>query len=79
MRLDRALSDAQLGDRFRTASVLLSLSEHEGFCIPLLEAFALGVPVVARPAGGIPEVAGDAALLVSDSDPRWSPSCCTWP
>ena len=52
-----------------TASVLLSLSEHEGFCVPLLEAFALGVPVIARPAGGIPEVAGDAALLVSDGDP----------
>jgi len=69
VRLDRGLTDAQLGDRFRTASVLLSLSEHEGFCIPLLEAFALGVPVIARPAGGIPEVAGDAALLVSDGDP----------
>src|SRR3712207_7516579 len=41
---------------------------HEGFCIPLLEAFQLGVPVVARPAGGVAEVAGDAALLVEDGD-----------
>ena len=32
----------------------VSLSEHEGFCIPLLEAFHFGVPVVARPSGGGP-------------------------
>jgi glycosyltransferase involved in cell wall biosynthesis len=68
VRFERSLSDAQLGDRYRAAHVVLSLSEHEGFCIPLLEAFALGVPVVARPVGGVPEVAGDAALLVEDDD-----------
>jgi glycosyltransferase involved in cell wall biosynthesis len=44
------------------------MSEHEGFCITLLEAFSFGVPVIARPAGGIPEVAGDAALLCDDDD-----------
>ncbi|MCW3041683.1 MAG: hypothetical protein JWM31_3588, partial [Solirubrobacterales bacterium] len=48
--------------------VLVCLSEHEGFCIPLLEAFHAGTPVVSRPAGGIPEVAGDAALLTDDRD-----------
>jgi glycosyltransferase involved in cell wall biosynthesis len=69
VRFERGLSDAQLGERYRAAHVLLSLSEHEGFCVPLLEAFALGVPVVARPAGGVPEVAGDAAVLVDDADP----------
>jgi glycosyltransferase involved in cell wall biosynthesis len=68
VRFERGLSDAELGERYRAASVVLSLSEHEGFCIPLLEAFALGVPVVARPVGGVPEVAGDAALLVEDDD-----------
>ena len=68
VRFERGLTDAQLGDRYRSAHVLLSLSEHEGFCIPLLEAFALGVPVVARPVGGVPEVAGDAALLTDDAD-----------
>jgi glycosyltransferase involved in cell wall biosynthesis len=34
----------------------------------LLEAFHFGVPVIARPAAGVPEVAGDAALLPADSD-----------
>jgi glycosyltransferase involved in cell wall biosynthesis len=57
-----------LAERYRAAHAFVCLSEHEGFCIPLLEAFHFGVPVVARPAGGIPEVAGDAALLVEDRD-----------
>jgi glycosyltransferase involved in cell wall biosynthesis len=48
--------------------VFLCLSEHEGFCIPLLEAFHFGVPVVARDAGAISEVVGDAGVLLSGSD-----------
>jgi len=48
--------------------VLLTLSEHEGFCIPLLEAFHFGVPVVASPKGAMPGIAGDAALW-TDDDP----------
>jgi L-malate glycosyltransferase len=66
---ERGLSTPELADRFRAAHTFVSLSEHEGFCIPLLEAFHMGVPVVARPAGGVPEVAGDAALLTDDRDP----------
>ncbi|MCW3040336.1 MAG: hypothetical protein JWM31_2241, partial [Solirubrobacterales bacterium] len=56
------LSTAELAQAYADADVLVCLSEHEGFCIPLLEAFHAGTPVVSRPAGGIPEVAGDAAL-----------------
>ena len=62
------LSTAELADAYRAAHVFVCLSEHEGFCIPLLECFQLGVPVVSRPVGGIPEVAGDAVLLVEDRD-----------
>ena len=65
---ERSLTREQLAARYRDAAVLVSLSEHEGFCIPLLEAFHFGVPVVARPSGGVPEVAGDAALLAEDRD-----------
>jgi glycosyltransferase involved in cell wall biosynthesis len=65
---ERGLSREQLAARYRAAHAFVSLSEHEGFCIPLLEAFHFGVPVVARPSGGVPEVAGDAALLVGDRD-----------
>lgn len=66
--IETGLSEAELGDRYRAAHVFLCLSEHEGFCVPLLESFHFGVPVVARPAGAVPEVAGDAALLVDDPD-----------
>jgi glycosyltransferase involved in cell wall biosynthesis len=58
----------ELAARYRAAHAFLTLSEHEGFCIPLLESFHFGLPVIARPVGGIPEVAGDAALLADDED-----------
>jgi glycosyltransferase involved in cell wall biosynthesis len=67
--IEQTLSRRELADRYARASVFLCLSEHEGFCLPLLEAFAAGVPVVARPAGAVPETAGDAAVLVDDRDP----------
>ena len=63
------MSAHTLGDRYRSASAFVCLSEHEGFCVPLLEAFRAQVPVISRPSGAIPEVAGDAALLVEDRDP----------
>jgi L-malate glycosyltransferase len=66
--IERGLSPLQLGDRYRAAHAFLCLSEHEGFCIPLLEAFHFGIPVVARPEGAIPETVGDAALLTDDPD-----------
>ena len=66
--IERALTAAELGDRYRSAHAFLCLSEHEGFCIPMLEAFRFGLPVIARPAGAIPETVGDAALLVEDPD-----------
>jgi glycosyltransferase involved in cell wall biosynthesis len=66
--IESSLPAEALADRWRSASAFLCMSEHEGFCIPLLEAFHFGVPVVARATGGVPEVAGDAALLFEDAD-----------
>jgi glycosyltransferase involved in cell wall biosynthesis len=66
--IESGISPQRLGRRYREAHALLCLSEHEGFCLPLLEAFHFGVPVIARPVGGVPEVAGDAALLLDDRD-----------
>jgi glycosyltransferase involved in cell wall biosynthesis len=67
--IESGLDPAALGARYRSAHAFLCLSAHEGFCIPLLEAFHFGVPVIARPAGAVPETVGDAGLLVEDSDP----------
>ena len=66
--IESGLTREQLADRWRAAHAFLCLSEHEGFCIPLLEAFHFGVPVIARAIGGVPEVAGDAALLLGARD-----------
>lgn len=66
--IESGLTREQLAERWRAADAFLCLSEHEGFCIPLLEAFHFGVPVIARAVGGVPEVAGDAALLLADGD-----------
>ena len=48
--------------------VYLSMSAHEGFCLPLIEALAHGVPVVARDAGAMPETLGGAGVVVDGTD-----------
>jgi len=58
------VSDAELAAYYRRASALVSASEHEGFCVPMLEAMAFGVPIVARSFAAVPETVGDAALLL---------------
>jgi glycosyltransferase involved in cell wall biosynthesis len=65
---ESGLSGEQLAERYRAASAFLCLSEHEGFCIPLLEAFHFGVPVIARDQGAVPEVVADAGVLLAEHD-----------
>lgn len=62
-------SDAELKAFYQCASVLVSASEHEGFCVPLVEAMALRVPIVALAAGAVQHTAGDAALIWDERDP----------
>ncbi len=51
---------------YQTATVFLCMSEHEGFCIPLMEAMARGVPVVAYGTAAVPETMDGAGVLVHE-------------
>jgi glycosyltransferase involved in cell wall biosynthesis len=62
------LDEAAKWTALRGARGLLQLSLHEGFGLPLLEAFAAGLPVLCSGAGSLREVAGDAALLADPLD-----------
>jgi glycosyltransferase involved in cell wall biosynthesis len=62
-------SDDTVAAAYAEADVLVVTSEHEGFCVPVVEAMSAGLPVVAFDRGAVPEVVGDAAVLVSDKDP----------
>jgi glycosyltransferase involved in cell wall biosynthesis len=53
---------------YREASVFALPSRYEGFGLPVLEAMACGTPVVCGNGSSLPEVAGDAALLVPPDD-----------
>jgi glycosyltransferase involved in cell wall biosynthesis len=71
VRLTGEVSDPALAAYFAAADVYLSLSAHEGFGVPLIEAMVAGVPVVARSVGAIAETVGDAALLLPASEPSY--------
>jgi glycosyltransferase involved in cell wall biosynthesis len=60
--------DADLAAFYRWADVYVSLSEHEGFCVPLVEAMAADVPVLAYSAGAVPETLGGAGVLFTPKD-----------
>jgi glycosyltransferase involved in cell wall biosynthesis len=59
----------ELAALYRGATCLVFPSLYEGFGLPVLEAMASGTPVVATTAGALPEVAGDAAILVDERNP----------
>lgn len=73
MRPDRFIftgpvPDDELAIYYRWAHAYLSLSEHEGFCVPLVEAMAADVPVVAYAAGAVPETLGGAGVVFRPKD-----------
>lgn len=82
--LDRFVREVGLGDAvevtgsvepsvleayYGTADVFVCMSEHEGFCVPIVEAMGHGVPVVAYGATAVPETVGRAGLLLATKDP----------
>jgi len=63
-----AVPDDDLAAFYRWADAYVSLSEHEGFCVPLVEAMAADVPVLAYSAGAVPETLGGAGVLFEPKD-----------
>lgn len=66
--LTGTVSQAQLAAFYRRADVFLTLSDHEGFCVPLLEAMHFKVPIVAKDSSAIPETLGGAGVLLPAED-----------
>lgn len=64
------VSDDRLNQLYADAFALIAPSWHEGFGLPLVEAFASGLPVLASERGSLPEVGGEAAEYFSPADPR---------
>jgi glycosyltransferase involved in cell wall biosynthesis len=64
----KSVSHAHIADRYRNADIFAMATHYEGFCIPVLEAMAAGLPIVASRIPPIEELVGDCGILV-DNDP----------
>lgn len=64
------VSNEELTAFYDVADLFLSASEHEGFCVPLLEAFYRQIPVVAYAATAVPDTMDGAGVLYEYKDPR---------
>lgn len=63
----RDLSEEDLVKLYHESSLFLSMSEHEGFCVPLVEAMHAELPILAHKSSAIPETLGGAGILVDKS------------
>jgi glycosyltransferase involved in cell wall biosynthesis len=64
-----SVSAGELAAHYRAADVFVCVSEHEGFCVPLLEAMHHRLPIVAYGAAAVPETLADAGVLLAHKDP----------
>lgn len=64
-----AVSQNDLTAYYETAHLFLCMSEHEGFCIPLIESMAHNLPILAYAAGAVPETLDGAGVMVREK--RW--------
>ncbi|HYB93899.1 MAG TPA: glycosyltransferase family 4 protein [Vicinamibacterales bacterium] len=63
------VSNEQLTAYYELADVFVCASEHEGFCVPLIESFHMGVPVIAYAAAAVPSTMDGAGVLYTNKDP----------
>ena len=64
------VSDNEKDFYYRSADIFLCLSEHEGFCVPLLEAMHYGIPIVAYNSSAVAETLAGAGLLLESKEPN---------
>ena len=64
------VEEAEKLDLLRNADAYLCTSDHEGFCVPIVESFRIGLPVVARATSAVTDTCGDA-LAVETDDPSY--------
>lgn len=62
-------TDSELKAFYLLSSVFAMASEHEGFCVPLVEAMAMKVPIVAYASSAIPATVGDAGFVLTERNP----------
>ncbi len=63
------ITNEELVAYYKGCDVFVSASEHEGFCVPLIEAMHHEIPVVAYGQAAVPETVADAGVVLSDNDP----------
>jgi L-malate glycosyltransferase len=66
-----SVSHEELIAYYQAADAFVCLSNHEGFCVPLLEAMHHQVPIVAYDTTAVPETVEGAGLVLADKDPAW--------
>ena len=66
-----SVSNDELCSWYRVADALLCLSEHEGFCVPLVEAMVFDKPVFAYAVAAVPETVGQAGILLQNKSPQY--------
>lgn len=64
IHLTGPVNDMQLARYYRDADLFACMSDHEGFCVPLVEAMAFGLPIVAHDAAAVGETLGSGGILV---------------
>ena len=69
VRLTGSVSAAALKAYYASADAFVCLSEHEGFCVPVVEAMRLSVPVVAYASAAVPETVAGAGVLLEAKNP----------
>jgi glycosyltransferase involved in cell wall biosynthesis len=66
VRFVGCMADEEVRALYEACSVYVCMSEHEGFCLPLVEAMHFGLPVLAFSAGAVPDTVGSGGVLVKE-------------